>query len=1062
VTLPGRDPEFVLEHSGFVRGLAQRLVFDADLARDVEQQTWLAALENAPPKNASPRTWLATLVRNFAFKAWRGAHHREQRERAFAESPREVPTPAEILERESMRREIVDAVLALDEPWRAALILRFFEELSTQDVARRLEVPHATARTRIKRGLELLRARLEQRRGASGSAWALAIVRSWRLEPLSYRAVAAAAAKSVIQGVLIVTTAQKIVLGAATVALIAASLFVWDRSRGAQPQLAAAAPTNTAEPSLASAQDVAPQDNTRHELAVEAPAATATPTRATTATSTECNVFGRAIDEHDRPLAGVAVRLSAYKEWAKGIDVPRVPAAYDARGWDTTTDADGAFRFTTPVPTAQIVALTITPDVFHDSGVDRFGVSSSDASVKGPLHPGDNDLGTYRLVPTGAIRGRVLDEAGAPIADAKLRIGPDRTSTLNRDAVSDASGNYVIGHVKSGSYGVNCEHVGHLSRFDKPFEVATERFTDGVNFRLAIAPSLRGVVVEESGAAIEGAKLWGWPQSSGAGAGATSAADGTFSVFLPQSEPYSLECQCQGFEPYHVDDRSQFYAPGSNDIRIVMKRDVMTRFIVVDGATNQRVERFAISIKRGARASGEDAAMVLRYHTSPSRVADHAGGELELGARPGLDIYLLTAPGYPSTSGDVAHDAPDSNIQTVRLAAGLSIAGRVVFGNSPVAGALVRIERGSMSTVAAGTTSAPPHFRADSDGGVTSQNADAEGRFRVTGLEGGLYRVIARATSGASVELEPFELGWTDNKDLGDIALLAGGSIRGRVLVPTRCPLAGLTIHLDDWRSSVQEITDAQGAFRFANVLPGKHTLVVDDVQGALAGGDPFAVQVESGAEREVELDLRERGACSVRLVIELGGRELAGVQVSLRPVTSPQKQIQLGTTDEHGRVVGWTAALGDAHVEIYTPSGARFVHPSALVHLQVDLPVDETIRFDMTRLVVEIPSSVTFPPVASARLSLHTPGANAIDDFQSYIQLRDGVGAEVGVAFDPTTRRFTYDAVLAGEFECTFELLEPRVETTATGSWRGYRPFFTRTVTATLRVGAPNEIVLP
>jgi RNA polymerase sigma-70 factor (ECF subfamily) len=1051
VTLPGRDPEFVLEHSGFVRNLAQRLVFDADLARDVEQQTWLAALENCPPKGAAPRAWLATLVRNFAFKAWRGAHRREQREQAFAESTREVPTPAEILERESMRREIVEAVLALDEPWRAALILRFFEELPTQEVARILAVPHATARTRIKRGLELLRARLEQRRGASGSAWALAIVRSWRLEPLSYRAVAVAAAKSVIQGVLIVTAAQKIVIGAAAIALIAASLFVWDRGRGAEPQVAAAPQAKSTDVEISNVADVATQESARHEPAAQV----VTPESQPLTPSDACNVFGRAIDEHDQPLAGVAVRLSAYKEWASGVDVPRVPAAYDARGWDTTTDAEGAFHFTTPVPTAQVVALSLTPDVFRDLATDRFGTSSSD--VKPPLHAGDNDLGVYRLVATGAIRGRVVDEAGAPIVGAKLRIGPDRTSTLGRDAVSDAKGEYVIGHVKAGSYGVNCEHIGHLSRFDKPFVVEIDRFADGVDFRLAVAPSLRGVVVAEDGRGIEGAKLWGWPQSSGSGAAATSTADGSFTVFLPQDEPYTLECQRDGFEPYHVGDRSTHYPPGSVDLRIVMTRDVMTRFVVVDETTNRRVERFGISILRDAHRAVGDTEWLSISHVSSPRVADHPGGELEVGARPGLDEFTLTAPGYPSTGGVVEHDSPDSNIQTVRLAAGLSMTGRVVFNNAPVVGAIVRLERGGMG----GPSLAAQSFHVDRDGGMSTTNSGADGRFKFTGLEGGMYRLVASASGGESVELEPFTLGWTENKDLGDVVLFASGSIVGRVLVPPGRALAGLSIHLDSWQSSIQETTDAQGAFRFASITPGKHSLLVGDVPGALAGGDPFAVLVEAGTAREIELDLRDRGTCEVRLMLICGAGSSEGVQVTLRPTTKRDVQIQLGSTDGQGRVVGSAPALGDARVEVYTTGGVHIVHPTALVHLRLDEPVDQTIDFHITKLVVELPPSATLPPVASASLSLHVKDANSNDDCRISVPLRDGAAERDTVPFDPATRRFTFNCVPAGEFELTFELLEPRVETTASQTWHGYRAFFTRTLSTSLRVDIANEIVL-
>src|SRR5262245_46851334 len=113
-----KDVEALLEHADYVKSLARQLVFDEHLAQDVEQQTWLAALEHAPRDPRSPRAWLASIARNFAFRAWRGQARRAQREHAVARTESAVTTPADILERESVRRALIEAVLALDEPYR--------------------------------------------------------------------------------------------------------------------------------------------------------------------------------------------------------------------------------------------------------------------------------------------------------------------------------------------------------------------------------------------------------------------------------------------------------------------------------------------------------------------------------------------------------------------------------------------------------------------------------------------------------------------------------------------------------------------------------------------------------------------------------------------------------------------------------------------------------------------------------------------------------------------------------------------------------------------------------
>ena len=225
--------EVLLAHECYVRALARRLVFDEDLARDVEQETWLAALQNAPQAASAPRAWLAAVVRSFAFKAFRARGRRDEHERAFG--PREIPTdPAELLEREDARRGLVEAVAALDEPWRSTLILHFFDELSPAEIARRTQVPPKTVYARLERGLELLRERMSRMRGRERGSWALALVRGMRLEPASQSAVVAAAAKTLIQGAIVMGVVQKVVLGAAAIAVIAASLWFWQRNETVQ------------------------------------------------------------------------------------------------------------------------------------------------------------------------------------------------------------------------------------------------------------------------------------------------------------------------------------------------------------------------------------------------------------------------------------------------------------------------------------------------------------------------------------------------------------------------------------------------------------------------------------------------------------------------------------------------------------------------------------------------------------------------------------------------------------------------------------------------------------
>src|SRR5262245_51272796 len=108
------DPQALLAHGDFVRGIARSLLWDEHAAEDVVQQTWLAALGREAPAS---RGWLAAVSRNLAIKRLRGDRRRSARE-AAASRAEGVPSDTDVLERERLRRAVVDEVLALPEPYR--------------------------------------------------------------------------------------------------------------------------------------------------------------------------------------------------------------------------------------------------------------------------------------------------------------------------------------------------------------------------------------------------------------------------------------------------------------------------------------------------------------------------------------------------------------------------------------------------------------------------------------------------------------------------------------------------------------------------------------------------------------------------------------------------------------------------------------------------------------------------------------------------------------------------------------------------------------------------------
>ncbi|MHC4939894.1 MAG: sigma-70 family RNA polymerase sigma factor [Planctomycetota bacterium] len=158
------NPEALLEHVGFLRAIALGMLRNEADAEDVVQQTLVAAMEKPPADDRNLKGWLAAVARNFALMQFRSRKRRREREAKMARAEG-GPSAAQIAERMEMERRVVDAVAALDEPFKTTLILRYYDNMTPKQIAAHLGIPDATVRTRLKRGHDKLRRDLEKRSG---------------------------------------------------------------------------------------------------------------------------------------------------------------------------------------------------------------------------------------------------------------------------------------------------------------------------------------------------------------------------------------------------------------------------------------------------------------------------------------------------------------------------------------------------------------------------------------------------------------------------------------------------------------------------------------------------------------------------------------------------------------------------------------------------------------------------------------------------------------------------------------------------------------------------------
>lgn len=169
------EPESLAEHVDGVRRLARHLVRERAAADDVAQEALLTASERRPRAGWGLASWLRGLVRNKAREQARAEGRRRTRERSLPPTP-PVPSPADMVARVEVHKRVLNAVLALPDPYRTVVWLRYFEDRGPRAIARLLEVPHETVRTHLKRGLTRLRARLDTDDPGGAGAWRTALL----------------------------------------------------------------------------------------------------------------------------------------------------------------------------------------------------------------------------------------------------------------------------------------------------------------------------------------------------------------------------------------------------------------------------------------------------------------------------------------------------------------------------------------------------------------------------------------------------------------------------------------------------------------------------------------------------------------------------------------------------------------------------------------------------------------------------------------------------------------------------------------------------------------------
>lgn len=472
------DAATLLAETRWLRALARRmLALDADA---VAQDAWLAA---RPERGDQRPAWLAGIVRHLVLRQHRAERARRHHEASAARPEAGAPPAADEVERTQNQRRLLDAVLALPEPYRTTVILRFLDGLGTRAIARRQGVTPAAVRQRITRALATLRAKLiadaGDRFGARRALRALCLPAP---RPLALGAATAP-----------ILMSTKLAFPLLAIVLACLGWLGYASLRGAP-----AAPNAASEPdagSLDSAPAPIVPKRTDHTGTVPPVARTPALAGALAAADRELDLQGVVVDQDGRRIAGA--RLRVCRDPTSGYAIPDLEyGAIRTEVAQAVSDAAGEFAIRLR-PGVAVELHARAPDFAPTLLTNRYA----------------GERVTVKLTKGARIEGRVLQASGSAVVAASVRVVCfDGVSATDLCAVTtDTDGTFEAGPLAAGTVRLEVE-----PRDAPPPPWQTLRLEPGATTRVTCTVgdgvTLRGHVVDAAtGTPIAGAEVGlGW------------------------------------------------------------------------------------------------------------------------------------------------------------------------------------------------------------------------------------------------------------------------------------------------------------------------------------------------------------------------------------------------------------------------------------------------------------------------------------------------------------------------------------------------------------------------
>ena len=218
----------------------------------------------------------------------------------------------------------------------------------------------------------------------------------------------------------------------------------------------------------------------------------------------------------------------------------------------------------------------------------------------------------------------------------------------------------------------------------------------------------------------------------------------------------------------------------------------------------------------------------------------------------------------------------------------------VIAASGAIAGAVTSAE----GVVRDFTVEVARYFGADAPPQLTRLRfASTDGRYRVSGLSAGSYRLVVTAAGFAPVEVAGVEVTSAETREVA-VRLAPGSSLEGSVVdAVSGVPVVGAVVVLATGHEGVHGYSDAAGQFLLRDLAPGRRTVEVHhhayvnhvEADNVLVAGARCAVTIElhpgSGAANEfagigVVVIIADRRFLIVE-VLAPGPAAVAGIQIN-------------------------------------------------------------------------------------------------------------------------------------------------------------------------------------